>query len=254
MLGHQPPNPISIPRPRRLHDRRMYAYIRFPEAPLRPCRRIVLEHRQLPQHLVDQLACKPQKRIRIRQRQDIVEVQILLALRHHIRRPPRRRIAALDAMAQGLEIRLGQIRYRPRRQLRLQQLARRVDIVDRHFLEKQIVLHQLESPIQRHLHDPSATRRPRADRHQPLHLQRLQRLSHRALAHREQLLQLVLARQLIARPQIAFGNQPLNLLRDQIGALGSARRGGRLGGGFAGHACSYPCGPGVEGYPAIHPS
>ena len=108
--------------------------------------------------------------------QDVVKVHILAPLGEQILMALRG-VTAADAVLQRLEVGLGQVRHGACRQLGFEHLAHGVDVVDRHLLEEQVVLHELQRAIERHLGDGAATRRTGGDGDQPLHLQRLERLA-----------------------------------------------------------------------------
>src|SRR5690606_41978957 len=79
--------------------------------------------------------------------------------------------------------------------------------------------------VQWHFDRHAAPARPGRYLDQALYLERLQRFPHGSLADIEQLLQLVFARQSVARKQVLAGHQPFDLFGHQVAALGRLRHG-----------------------------
>ena len=122
-------------------------------------------------------------------------------------------------MLERLEVGFGEMRHGTGGKFGLQHHAHGVDVVDRDFLEEQVVLHELQRAIERHFDDGAAAGRAGGNGDQALHFKRLERLADRALADLELRLQFALARQSITGAQIALGDHALDFLGDQIGAL-----------------------------------
>ena len=235
MLNHQFAHLVHVPFARRQGDLPVDVGIGFTETPVFGPGGAVAENNQLANHFVDEFAGKPQKRIGVRGGQNVVKIDILAPLDQHVFRA-RHGIAARDAVLQGGEVGLGQVRHRTRRQFGLQQPACCINVFNRHVLEKQVVLQQLQRAVQRHLDDRAPAGRAGRNLHQPLHFERFQRFADRALADFELDLQLALAGQPVARVQVLVVDQALDFFSHQIRAFQlidlalGGRRGGRCHG------------------------
>ncbi|MCY1363294.1 hypothetical protein D9M69_500500 [compost metagenome] len=129
------------------------------------------------------------------------------------------RVAVADQRLQRGQVGLGEARGHVGGQLGLDHAPQRVQHRDVDRLEVQEVRHRLQALLVRGLRERGAAVGAGADRDQPLHLQRGQRLAHRAARHAELLDQLFLLRQLVADLLLGLHDPALDVVDHLVGTL-----------------------------------
>ncbi|KIH82993.1 Two-component system, sensor protein [Pseudomonas batumici] len=167
---HEPSHFVRIAISRGIQNGCVATDVRAPETHMFICRRVGAVDHKTAQQLIDQLAKKSKERIAIRFGEQIVKIQIGLALIKQCSVAATGGLAGLYIRLQSRQLLVGQIGNCACCQLGLQNGSGCIEIFHADVLEKQIVLHQLQGPFQRNLANGSSAGRAGTDRNQSLNL------------------------------------------------------------------------------------
>src|SRR5262245_33199478 len=185
MLDHQFAHPVRIAAARGCQQMPVGCHIGVAELLCGGMVRMIAHRDTETQQGVDYLAHEAQQLVGIGARENVVEMQVLLALGQGLSLVGGLRCTARDALLQRSKMLLRQVWHGASGKLGLEQAAHGIDLADIEGAEKEIVLYELEGALERHLADGGTPSGSRGYGDQPVDFQRLQCLPSRALADTE---------------------------------------------------------------------